>query len=286
MKPSGFPDPSRAPELQPPDHVRLRLLLAYQGTRYAGWQTQAGATTVQETVELALGRILGARPHVYSSSRTDTGVHALGMVSHFDIHRDSLRMTPEKLVLAVNAWLPEDIRVLAAARVRSDFHARYDARSKQYRYFVWNHPAHEPLERHRTWHVPRPLDLDRMRSAARRLTGRHDFLAFSASPGYARRHTVRHVMRCDVRRSGPLLTVVIEADGFLYKMCRGIAGTLVQVGLGRFPPESVVPMMAGRDRRLAGMTAPAHGLVLWRVSYGPCRGRFDAGTVSRSADLE
>ncbi|MBN8247504.1 MAG: tRNA pseudouridine(38-40) synthase TruA [Verrucomicrobia bacterium] len=277
--------PLPAPEIQAPDHVRLRLCIAYQGTRFAGWQTQAGQLTVQETVEQALERLFAHRPHVYSSSRTDTGVHALGMVAHVDIPRSVLRMPPAKLVLAANAWLPEDVRILAAARTRPDFHARYGARGKQYRYCVWNHPAHEPLERHRTWHVPRALDVDRMRAAAHALVGSHDFLAFSASPGYARRHTVRHVTRCEVRTSGPLLTLVIEADGFLYKMCRGIAGTLVQVGLGRFAPEALPAMLASRDRRLAGMTAPAHGLVLWKVYYGRRRTR-DLPTVESPADLE
>jgi len=285
MKPPDTASVARPPEIQPPDHVRLRLRIAYQGTRFAGWQTQTGQVTVQETVEVALERLFGRRLAVYSSSRTDTGVHALGMVAHVDVPRRALRMTPAKLVLAANAWLPEDIRVLTVARTRPDFHARYGATGKQYRYFVWNHPAHEPLERHRTWHVPRPLDVPRMRAAAKMLVGRHDFLAFSASPGYARRHTLRRVTRCDVRSAGPLLTLVIEADGFLYKMCRGIAGTLVQVGLGRFAPESLPPMLASRDRRLAGMTAPAHGLVLWKVMYGR-RVPAGSGPVESPADLE
>lgn len=277
--------PLPAPEIQAPDHVRLRLSIAYQGTRFAGWQTQAGQVTVQDTVEQALEHLFAYRPHVYSSSRTDTGVHALGMVAHVDIPRSVLRMPPVKLVLAANAWLPEDVRLLTAVRTRPDFHARYSATGKQYRYCVWNHPAHEPLERHRTWHVPRALDVGRMRAAAQALVGSHDFLAFSASPGYVRRHTVRQVTRCEVRTSGPLLTLVIEADGFLYKMCRGIAGTLVQVGLGRFSPEALPALLESRDRRLAGMTAPAHGLVLWKVYYG--RRRVPAvGSVEHPADLE
>lgn len=259
---------SRAPEIQRPGHVRLRLTLSFDGTAYAGWQIQAGEPTVQERVEQALARLLVCRPDVYSSSRTDAGVHAVGMVAHVDVPEAELRMPPRKLLLAINAWLPEDIRILEVARTRPDFHARFSARGKQYRYLVWNHAAHPPLDRHRTWHVPRALDLDAMRIAARAMVGRHDFLAFSASPGYERRHTIRHVSRCDVRRTGSLVTLVIEADGFLYKMCRGIAGTLVQVGLGRFPPAAVLPMMESRDRRLSGMTAPAHGLVLWKVYYG------------------
>lgn len=258
---------SAASEIQLPGHVRLRLTLAFEGTRYAGWQRQDGAETVQDQVEQALARLFSSRPNVYSSSRTDAGVHAAGMVAHVDVPRAELRFPPRKLVLAANAWLPEDIRVMEVARTRPDFHARFSAKGKQYRYLIWNHAAHSPLDRHRIWHVPRTLDLAAMRAAARTMVGTHDFLAFSASPGYERRHTIRNVTRCDVRRSGPSITVFIEADGFLYKMCRGIAGTLVQVGLGRFPPAALLPMLESRDRRLAGMTAPAHGLVLWKVYY-------------------
>jgi tRNA pseudouridine38-40 synthase len=249
-------------------HVRVRITVAFDGTNYFGWQWQPADVSVQQKIEEALAKIFPSRPRVSGCSRTDTGVHGQALVAHFDVPKVALRMPPRKLVLATNAHLPEDIRVLAAARAKPNFHARFSARGKQYRYFVWNHPAHSPLLRHQSWQVTRPLNLPAMRAAAAQLVGKHDFLAFSATPGYARRHTVRHVTRCVVQRSGCLLTFILEADGFLYKMCRGIVGTLVQVGLGRFKPEEVLPMLASRDRRLAGMTAPAHGLVLWKVFYG------------------
>ncbi len=251
-----------------PGHLRLRLTIAFDGTSYFGWQWQPADISVQQKVEEALARIFPSKPRVSGCSRTDTGVHAQALVAHFDVPRTEFPMTPAKLVLAANAHLPEDIRVLAAARARPDFHARFSTRGKQYRYFVWNHAAHSPLLRHQSWQVPRPLNLTAMRTAAAQLVGRHDFRAFSSTPGYERRHTVRQVTRCEVKRSGPLVTVVLEADGFLYKMCRGIVGTLVQVGLGRFQPQEILPMLESRDRRLAGMTAPAHGLVLWKVFYG------------------
>ena len=260
---------SGSEEILAPDHVRLRLIIAFDGSAYSGWQRQPADLSVQQRVEEALAKLFPSRPGVSGSSRTDTGVHAAGMCAHFDVPRALWRFTPRKLVLALNAWLPEDIRVLTAARAPKGFHARFSARGKQYRYRVWNHSAHHPLWRHQAWHVTRSLDLAAMRRAAQAFQGRHDFLAFSASPGYERRHTVRNVTRCSVVRSGPMLTVIIEADGFLYKMCRGIVGTLVQVGLGRFNPESIPAMLASRDRRLSGMTAPAHGLVLWRVYYLP-----------------
>jgi len=163
--------------------------------------------------------------------------------------------------------LPQDIRILSAQRASKVFHARFDATGKQYRYFIWNHPAMNPLLRHSAWHVPRPLEVPAMRLGAHSFLGTHDFQSFAANPGYAKESTVRTLRRCDVKMSGRLLTLVIEGDGFLYKMCRGIVGTLVQVGLGKFEPGEVAEMLAKKDRRMAGMSAPALGLVLWKVFY-------------------
>ena len=249
--------------------LKFKLVLAYDGTGYEGWQVQKIGTGVQEKVEAALAKLFPSQPRVHSSSRTDTGVHALGMVAHFEVPSAECRMTTRKLALAINAWLPEDIRVLSAARVKKDFQARFDATGKQYRYFLWNHPAMNPLIRRTAWHVPRPLDVRAMRVAAPFFVGKHDFQSFAANPGYARESTVRTLARCQLRQSGRLLTFIIEGDGFLYKMCRGIVGTLVQVGLGRFPATGVKEMLALKDRRMAGMSAPAHGLVLWKVFYRP-----------------
>ena len=170
-------------------------------------------------------------------------------------------------MLALNAHLPESVRVCSACACASDFHARFQATGKQYRYFVWNHPAMNPLLRRQAWHVPRPVDLAAMRGGAKLFLGTHDFKSFAANCGYARESTVRTVSRCDLKRSGPLLTFILEADGFLYKMCRAIVGTLVQVGLGKVAPGDIRRMLAIRDRRVAGMSAPAHGLVLWKVYY-------------------
>ena len=258
--------------------LKFKLTIAYDGTGYEGWQVQKIGTGVQEKVEASLAKLFPSRPRAHSSSRTDTGVHALGMIAHFEVPPAECRMTTRKLALAINAWLPEDIRVLSAARAKADFHARFNASGKQYRYFVWNHPAMNPLIRHTAWHVPRPLDLSAMRAAARLFIGRHDFQSFAANPGYAKESTVRTLSRCDLRQSGRLLTLVIEGDGFLYKMCRGIVGTLVQVGLGTFPAAGVKQMLGMRDRRVAGMSAPAHGLVLWKVFY---RRKAGAGHAHR-----
>lgn len=250
------------------DHLRFKLTIAYDGTAYEGWQVQKTGVGVQQKIEEALLQLFPGAGRLHSSSRTDTGVHALGMVAHVDIPKTQFRMPLAKLPLALNAHLPDDIRVVSARRARPDFHARFEARGKQYRYFLWNHPAMNPLLRGRAWHVPQKLNLQAMRAAARLLVGTHDFRSFAANRNYEVENTRRTLRRCEIRGRGPLLTFIIEGDGFLYKMCRGIVGTLAQIGKGKFAPEEVVAMLRARDRRQAGMTAPAHGLVLWKVFYG------------------
>jgi tRNA pseudouridine38-40 synthase len=247
--------------------MKFKLVIAYDGTNYEGWQVQKIGTGVQQIVEAALARLFPSGPRLHSSSRTDTGVHALAMVAHFEVPPAEARLSARRLLGAINAHLPADVRVVSVARATAAFHARFDAAGKQYRYFVWNHRAMNPLLRHTAWHVPRPLDPRLMRAAARLFLGRHDFQSFSSNPGYRRQTTVRTLTRCDVKKSGPQFTIVVEGDGFLYKMVRGIVGTIVQAGQGKFPPEDVKTMLAKSDRRVAGMTAPAHGLVLWKVFY-------------------
>jgi tRNA pseudouridine38-40 synthase len=252
--------------------IKLRLTVAYEGTAYQGWQTQKIGVGVQQKVEEALAKLFPSEPRLHSSSRTDTGVHARGMVAHFEVPRASLKMPAQKLALALNAWLPPDIRVVDCTRPRKDFHARFQAKGKEYRYLIWNHPVMDPLIRRTAWHVPKELDLKAMREAAAYFIGKHDFRAFTANQGYAKDSTERTVTRCAVRKSGRLITIIIEGDGFLYRMCRGIAGTLVQVGFGKFRAGDVRGMLMKKERRLGGMSAPAHGLVLWKVRYG---GRVD-----------
>jgi tRNA pseudouridine38-40 synthase len=247
--------------------LKFKLTIAYDGAAYQGWQAQKTGTGVQELVEKAIARLFPSQPRLISSSRTDTGVHALGMVAHFEVPRAEFKMPNRQLALAINSGLPADIRVLAARLVSRKFHARFDASGKQYRYSVWNSPTMNPLLRHQTWHVPRPLDLKIMRAAAKDFIGRHDFRSFTANRGDELEDAVRTLTRCEIKRSGPLLTFIIEGEGFLYKMCRGIVGTLVQIGYGRFPPTEVKAMLAHKNRCVAGMNAPAHGLVLWKVFY-------------------
>ncbi len=158
------------------------------------------------------------------------------MVAHVEIPADAVKMAVPKIALAVNAHLPSDIRVMAATRCRDDFEARFSAKGKQYRYFIWMGTAMNPLLRQRAWHVSRTLDIAAMRAAAKLFVGRHDFKSLAGTRNYEMASTVRNLTRCDIKRNGSLLTFIIEGDGFLYKMCRGIVGTLAQVGQGKIPP--------------------------------------------------
>lgn len=257
--------------------IKIKLTIAFDGAAYQGWQVQKTGTGVQQVIEAATTRLFPSVKRVCGSSRTDTGVHALGMVADIEVPVAEFNMPLRKVPLALNAHLPEDIRVVAAQRVPDGFHSRFQATGKQYRYFVWNHPAMNPLLRRQAWHVPVKLDLAAMRAAARHVVGRHDFRSFAALHSYHIEDAVRTLTRCDIQRRGPLLTFLIEGDGFLYKMCRGIVGTLVQLGRGKFGEAELKRMLAAKDRREAGMSAPAHGLVLWKVFYPPQRRRGEKG---------
>jgi tRNA pseudouridine38-40 synthase len=248
--------------------LKLKLTIAYDGTAYAGWQLQKTGLTVQQRIEEAVAKIFPNATRLHSSSRTDTGVHALGMVAQVEIPDGEFKMSASKAALAINAHLPQDIRIMAASRCSAKFDARFSAKGKQYRYFVWTGPAMNPLLRHSAWHVAKKLDIAAMRAAAKFFIGRHDFKSLAGTRDYEMSSTVRTLTRCDIKRNGPLLTFMIEGDGFLYKMCRGIVGTLVQVGQGKIPAHAIKQILDKKDRRAAGMTAPAHGLVLWKVFYG------------------
>ena len=246
---------------------KVMLVIAYDGTAYQGWQTQKTGVGVQQRVEEALARIVPGAGGVASSSRTDSGVHALGMVVHFEVPAHLLTMPMRRLPLSLNAFLPRDIRVISARRVPLTFNARFDAAAKQYRYWVWNHSVMNPLLWTRAWHVPWPLDVKAMKQAATFLVGCHDFRSFATTHPYEIKNTVRTLRRLSIHRQGALICFVLEADGFLYKMCRGLVGTLVQLGRGKFGEAELRAMLAARDRRAAGVTAPPEGLVLWKVFY-------------------
>ena len=247
--------------------LKLKLTIAYDGFQYKGWQVQKSGITVQQKIEEALQKLFPSVDRVHSSSRTDTGVHARGMVAHVEIEKDEYRIGELKLRLALNAFLPDDVSVLEVKRVPANFHARFDATGKQYRYMIWNHPVSNPLRRHTSWHVSRNLDLADMQKAAKYFIGSHDFSAFAVKREYEMRSTVRVVTNCKFYKKDSMLTCVIEGEGFLYKMCRGIVGTLIEVGMGKLKPIDIQNILKSCDRSKAGVTAPAHGLILWKVKY-------------------
>lgn len=246
---------------------RFKLTIAYDGTAYCGWQVQPKRTSVQQVVEAGLAAVTGqAAVKAHGSGRTDQGVHARGQVAHVDL---DCRMPPDALMRALNSRLPPDIRILKAARVRSDFHARKSAAAKEYRYFVWNAAQALPDKRLYCAHVYRPLDLALLREAARRFVGRHDFASFTANPNREVASTVRTVFDCAVTRKGHELCFRVRGEGFLYKQVRSMAGFLLRVGVGDEKPEAVTELLAACAPRKARVpTAPPHGLFLWRVWYG------------------
>jgi tRNA pseudouridine38-40 synthase len=241
----------------------VALLVEFDGTLLHGFQAQKNGRSVQVELERSILEVTGEAVRLHGCSRTDAGVHAEGHVSSF---RTASAMPAAKIPLALNSKLPEDISVLAAADVPPGFHARHDATAKTYVYRIWNHPAPTALRRVDTVHVPKSLDVDRMRDAAAALLGKHDFSAFCAA-GSTAASNVRTLHRVEVRRTGPLVEIEVEGDGFLYNMVRILAGTLCFVGLGKIPPDGMADLLASGDRRRAGKTMPARGLSLLRVSY-------------------
>lgn len=244
----------------------FRLLVQYDGTDFHGWQWQDHLRTVQGVLMEGIQRLSGQRVVLHASSRTDAGVHAAALPVSF---RMETPLPPKAFVLGLNHFLPPDLQVLECRVVREEFHARFSARGKTYRYLVQNGPAPLPLWRRQAWHVPLALDGSAMRHAASLLVGVHDFSAFRSAHCDAR-SPVRDLRRLEVSRTPDgLWAIEAEAGGFLRNMVRVLAGTLVEVGLGRHPPEWVESLLRERDRTRGGITAPAHGLTLLRVAYPP-----------------
>lgn len=242
---------------------RWKCECAYDGTAFAGWQSQVGGTAIQDVIEARLADVFKVPVRIHGSGRTDAGVHARGQVFHFDA---AWRHGAEKLLAAMRSGLPPAIQIKSARAVRSDFHARFSASGKRYVYRLQRGDA-DPFIRPYCWSVFRPLDLAAMKRAAEALQGRHDFRAFTAVNGSERESTVRELRRLELRSRGRALLIKAEANGFLYKMVRSLVGVLVSVGEGRLTPEEVKRLLAGRVRTAAIQTAPAHGLFLEKVFY-------------------
>lgn len=248
----------------------IRLTLAYDGTAYVGWQRQPNGTSIQALVEQALEPIEGAPVAVVGSGRTDAGVHALGQVASVRLGHP---LSTGALVRALNARLPEDVRVLDAAEAADDFSARFSATGKTYRYRILAQPLGDPFERRYAWHVPQPLDTAAMEAALAALPGERDFASFQAA-GSSVASTVRCLtaaaLSLETRPPGRHVSVIaceFSATGFLRHMVRNLVGTLVEVGAGRRSVASVAAALEARDRSAAGITAPPHGLFLVRVDY-------------------
>ena len=246
--------------------MNLLFRLAYKGTRYGGFQVQPNAPTVCAAFQDALQAVTGTRPDVKGCSRTDAGVHALDFA--LSLRYDG-PVPPQKLVLALNAHLPPDIRVKSARPVPEDFHARYAAHAKTYCYRIRNSAIDDPFDLDTCWRTAGRLDLAAMQAAAARFVGTHDFLALCAAGSGPAAHgdTVRTVTRCTVEQSGEVLTITVTADGYLYNMVRILAGTLVEAGRCKISPRDIDTILQSRDRRRAGPTLPARGLFLVRVDY-------------------
>jgi tRNA pseudouridine38-40 synthase len=243
--------------------VNIKVVLEYDGSNFAGWQQQARGRTVEAELKRALRSVTGKDHTVYAAGRTDAGAHAEGQVVNF---QSDGRLAPQRLVAALNARLPEDVAVLSAVVVPDDFHARYSARWRRYRYRYLDRPARPALERGRCWHVPGPLDIEAMSRAAKALIGKHDWTSFcSASEPPDTR--VREMRSARVARHGDFVELELVAEGFLRGLARSIAGALAEVGRGKRPPEWVGQVLRARDRRQAPRTAPAGGLTLMEVIY-------------------
>ena len=244
--------------------TRIRLTIEYDGTNYAGWQRQENALAVQQVLEEALTKLLGVRTQVAGASRTDAGVHARGQVAHFDTQS---RIPPEKFAYALNTLLPRDVRVQGSCGVPDDFHARFSAQGKLYRYVIMDTPHASALMRNLCAHVIFALDLEKMQCAASDMLGTHDFAAVAAS-GSVVKDTVRTVSQCDLTRTeGGLILLHVRGNGFLYNMVRILAGTLIDVGAGKLDRRAISRAIESRNRLDLGATAPARGLTLMQVYY-------------------
>jgi tRNA pseudouridine38-40 synthase len=243
--------------------MNVKILLEYEGTAYSGWQRQKNALSIQEVLETAIGSITGEKIHVAGSGRTDAGVHALGQVANF---KTETRIPLEKLPYAINSKLPKDIVVKHAEVVPEDFHARFAAKAKIYIYTIYNAKFPSPLLRKYSYFFPKPLDVKAMEKAADILIGTHDFASFMAS-GSPVKSAVRRIDRLEVLKSGDVIKLEMQANGFLYNMARIIAGTLLDVGINKKKADEMVSILKLKDRSLAGRTLPPQGLCLVKVIY-------------------
>ena len=242
----------------------LMLKICYDGANYHGWQIQQNAVSVQQVFQEALLKVLGEKPDIKGCSRTDSFVHA----REYCISLKTGHEIPcERLVGALNHFLPEDMAVLSCCEAAPDFHARYSCTGKEYVYQIWNSQIRNPFLNHRALHYWYELDVERLNEAAACFLGAHDFTSFCTLDARERGNMTRTVTRAEVKREGNLVTFTVAADGFLYNMVRIMVGTLLRVAQGKFEPEDVAAVIKAKSRKAAGPTAPPCGLYLNRVFY-------------------
>ena len=245
--------------------TRYKIKISYDGTHYSGWQVQPNQKTVQGDIERLLSEMTGQEHvRVESSGRTDTGVHARAQVAHFDLPDP---VDAKYFKRGLNAQLDRDIRITTLEKVSDDFHARFSAVGKEYRFYIYNGLIVPPTKRLYCLQEHRPLDVEKMRIAAALLVGEHDFAPFAANRRVPIKSTVRTINSLYVRKHGADITLEVQGNGFLYKMVRGLAGFLVHVGMGRLEPEAVHDILAHGKRTAKVQTAQPHGLFLWKVFY-------------------
>jgi len=257
----------------------IKLTLEYDGSRFVGFQKQPHGPTIQDALEKALAKLFNRKMKIAAASgRTDSGVHAACQVVNF---KTDSRLRLDQIQKGLNAYLPKQIAVVKIKEAPPDFHARYSAKSKVYEYRIWNGAVRSPLQAAQTYHLPAPLDLSKMRAAAKILTGRRDFRSFCASDNSNKSNgvrrflgkkrltpsTIRNVKQFEIKKKDSLIYFTIEADGFLYHMARNLVGTLAEVGEGKLSVQELHRILESRDRRAAGRTVPAEGLTLMKVNY-------------------
>lgn len=244
---------------------RVRIVVAYDGTNYCGWQIQPNGITVEEVLNREISRLTGEDIHIIGASRTDSGVHALGNVAVFDTES---RIPPERMAYAINQRMPEDIVIVRSEEVPADWHPRYrDGITKTYEYHIYNQSVPNPLKRRYSTYISFPLDVGRMREGAAYLAGEHDFASFCNVRTNAS-DTVRTIYDICITSAGPDITIRVRGNGFLYNMVRIIAGTLIRVGRGFYAPEKIKDILDAKERTADGATAPPNGLVLVEIDYG------------------
>ena len=244
---------------------RLKLTIAYDGGAFAGWQSQLHRKTVQDELERAFHKITGARVRVHGAGRTDAGVHALAQCAHVDL--PDRKMSAARWTGALNAVLPPTIRVSNCRYLSENFHARFSAKGKLYRYRIWTGAILPPLEIGRAWHVSTPIDVDLLKSAGERFAGQHDFAAFAANRGKKEASTVRTIRFVRVRQRGPLITIDIAGDGFLYKMARLMVGAMTRVATGKMDLAEIEKRLKSGRTGGPRFVAPAEGLYLVKIWY-------------------